>query len=497
MEPVGRTFGVGESFVPAPHWPADGERAVVRRLDWRVVPVAWCLYFCANLDRGALGNAKVLNSGTDGSIEAVWGLEGVQYNWIISICSIGIAVCEPWSNVVLRYLGPRKWFARIMLTWGIIAACQAAVTNFAGAMVARFFLGCAEAGVFSGVPFYLAVWFTQAERTRRLAYSYTGHQLASAVGGFIAIGVQYMDGMGGLYSWQWLFILEGIVPIIASVFFFFFVPENPDDAPFLSEEQRRIAVDRLPPTAPRRDEPLSWAEARRELADPVLWMFTAVVTLFATAATGQSSLQPSIVQGIGVGGGKNSVAANGYSAMINLCQAAAAIIVSWSCDRTGDRYWHGLAAFWSCVLVGYLPLAITSLRPSSVPPQLRLFFLVVLNCCSTATFITKVTYRVNTGRGATSTAVGTAAIFTGQAVAQVIGPFLYPNSAAPTYTWGLFAGMGLAASAGTVWAFIPFAIRRRDARGGSAVLVESAEEEAAVVAEKAADPAKVDVDVKA
>lgn len=46
------------------------------------------------------------------------------------------------------------------------------------------------------------------------SFSTAGLGTAGMVGGFIAIGVQNINGAGGLYSWQWLFIIEGIPAVL-------------------------------------------------------------------------------------------------------------------------------------------------------------------------------------------------------------------------------------------------------------------------------------------
>lgn len=45
----------------------------------------------------------------------------------------------------------------------------------------------------------------------------TVHSSAQVIGAPLAAGILYMDGLGGLRGWQWLFILEGSLTAIYGV----------------------------------------------------------------------------------------------------------------------------------------------------------------------------------------------------------------------------------------------------------------------------------------
>lgn len=125
------------------------EAALVRRLDLRILPWVGLLYLFAYLDRVNIGNAVIIG---DGSMLKDLGLENdpEKYSFALSIFFIGYLLFEVPSNVALKWATPSKWIARIMVTWGVVASCTAAVRNFAGLVAVRFFLGAAEAGFFPG-----------------------------------------------------------------------------------------------------------------------------------------------------------------------------------------------------------------------------------------------------------------------------------------------------------------------------------------------------------
>ena len=118
-----------------------------------------------------------------------------------------------------------------------MTCCTAAVSTYEGLIVCRIFLGIAEAGFFvrllflsvhrsiisgliiaddqPGIMCYLCFWYKPSERATRMAIFSASVSLSGAFGGLIATGVSFMSGMGGLYGWQWLFILEGVPTIVS------------------------------------------------------------------------------------------------------------------------------------------------------------------------------------------------------------------------------------------------------------------------------------------
>ncbi|KAJ1552674.1 hypothetical protein HK405_010441 [Cladochytrium tenue] len=101
------------------------ERALVRRLDTRILPIATIMYLLSFLDRVNIGNARVVNSNSAGvgEMETALGLTGSQYNWALSIFFVGYVIFEVPSNLLLKRLKPSRWLARIMVTWGLVACC--------------------------------------------------------------------------------------------------------------------------------------------------------------------------------------------------------------------------------------------------------------------------------------------------------------------------------------------------------------------------------------
>src|ERR1019366_9840099 len=134
---------------------------------------------------------------------------------------------------------------------------------------ARFFLGMAEAGFFPGVIFYLMQWFPPEHRARAVSRFYISLPLSGVLMGAIAGALLNLNGRAHLAGWQWLFLVEGIPPILLSVAFLLLLPDKPAAAPGLTAPDRdRIIsnVDHEGDYIPHPAEPI-----HRILIDPRVW----------------------------------------------------------------------------------------------------------------------------------------------------------------------------------------------------------------------------------
>src|SRR5438874_13667028 len=142
------------------------------------------------------------------------GFSDQVYGLGAGIFFVGYFFFEVPSNVALERLGARLWIARIMLTWGVIAAAMMFIRGAFSYYGLRFLLGVAEAGFFPGMMLYLTYWFPEAIRGRAASRFVLANAVANIIGGPLGAFFLRLDGMGGLHGWQWLYLLEGIPSVL-------------------------------------------------------------------------------------------------------------------------------------------------------------------------------------------------------------------------------------------------------------------------------------------
>ncbi len=106
-----------------------------------------------------------------------------EYSLALSVFFIGYVLFEVPSNILMKKARPSRWIARIVVSWGLISASMAAVSNAQGLLVCRALLGIFEAGFFPGVVYYFSFWYRKEEQAFRVAIFLCAGVLAGIVGG--------------------------------------------------------------------------------------------------------------------------------------------------------------------------------------------------------------------------------------------------------------------------------------------------------------------------
>jgi MFS transporter, ACS family, tartrate transporter len=239
--------------------------SALRKARWRILPLLSLGYLCAYTDRVNISfAAESMNRDLHFSPH-VYGLGA-------GLFFISYALCEVPSNWLLLRFGARRWLARIMFTWGVLAMAMLFVHSQTSFYGMRLLLGIAEAGYFPGVIYYLSLWFPAKERARAIALFYVAMPLASVVMGGVAGTLLRLDGRLGLHGWQWLFLLEGMPAVLLSVVIWFTLAERPRAATWLREDEREalesdIAGPYSSGHSSHRGEAL-----RAVMRDPRVWM---------------------------------------------------------------------------------------------------------------------------------------------------------------------------------------------------------------------------------
>jgi len=132
-----------------------------------------------------------------------------------------------------------------MFLFGLVTVCQGLVHNWSGLLATRFFLGLAESSMFPGSFYLIGMWYKRSEAQKRYSFFFGSTSLAGAFGGLLASAIGKMNGMRGYLGWRWIFILEGTLTCLVAILFFFLIPNFPEDASWLREDERAYIKVRL------------------------------------------------------------------------------------------------------------------------------------------------------------------------------------------------------------------------------------------------------------
>ncbi|GIZ41652.1 hypothetical protein CKM354_000495100 [Cercospora kikuchii] len=220
-------------------------RKIYRKLDLRIIPPFWLLYFLCSAVRSNVGLAQTMNTSNGHDLGTYLGISAHQVSTGLALFYVSYVVFEVPSNLAMSKLSPSKWLARIVISVGIIGTAMVGMKDAAGYYVLRFLLGAVEAGMWPGMSLFLTMFYPPHRMAKRIGWYFTASQVSAAVVGLVSAGFQEMDGAGALVGFQWMFLIWGLVTLVCGFGLVWWLPDRPL-AP--GEEPKATWLNRYLPT---------------------------------------------------------------------------------------------------------------------------------------------------------------------------------------------------------------------------------------------------------
>jgi len=309
--------------------------ALRRKAAWRILPLVIVLYLAAYLDRANVGFAKLRMANDLGFSEEVFGLGiGIFFIGYLTLEIPGALLVERWSA--------RKWFSRILITWGLLSTATAFVRTPMEFYLARFLLGVAEAGFFPGMVVYFTHWFPLRDRARAMSGFIVAVPLSLALGAPVSGLLLNLDWWGWK-GWQWLFILEGLPATVLGILTLKLLTDRPRDARWLSPAERDYLEGVLAEEA-RAKEAVQRFGIGQALRSRNVWLLALGIFATNTGGYALSFWMPTTVRNLS---GGSDLSALLYIGLLNACGLAGVLYSGFAADRSGNRKWTCIAGQWS------------------------------------------------------------------------------------------------------------------------------------------------------
>ncbi|EAW10737.1 putative MFS transporter [Aspergillus clavatus NRRL 1] len=246
---------------------AEIER-IYRKLDYRIIPAFWVLYFLCSAIRSNVGLAQTMNMDVGHDLGSVLHLTPHQISTGLALFYVCYVVFDLPSNLVMTRLSPHVWMSRIVISVGIIGSCMAAMKSAWSLYLLRLLLGVFIAGMWPGMAYYLTLFYPPSRTGKRIGQYFTAAQISAAVVGLVSAGFQEMDGDRGLVGFQWMFLIYGIITIAVGVVLLWWLPDRPV-APAEQQQQQQQPrkylhwLPRSPPALTGRDAEIHYNDLRR------------------------------------------------------------------------------------------------------------------------------------------------------------------------------------------------------------------------------------------
>ncbi|KAJ5205023.1 uncharacterized protein N7498_005902 [Penicillium cinerascens] len=399
------------------------EKALVRKIDIRLLPMIIIMYILNYLDRNNIASARLAG------LEEDLGLVGDQYLTCVSILFVGYLLMQIPSNLMLNKFGkPALYLPLAMMAWGVISTLTAAARNYADLVVIRFFLGFVEAAYFPGCLYFLSAWYTRKELGFRTAALYSGSLLSGAFSGLIAAGItDNMDYVKGLRAWRWLFIIEGAVTIVIAFASIFILPNFPRTTSWLTEEERELAVWRLEEDIGEDD----WVDSEQQsflygcklaFTDMKTWVLMLMILCIVSSAS-VTNFFPTVVETLNY----NKITTLLLTAPPYCLAVICAFGNAWHADRSGERYFHVTLPLYVSVAAFIIAAATTGVAPRYVSmmlmvPSFYSGYVVALGWISSTL-----------PRPASKRAAALAGINCVSNASSIYASYMYPDSDAPRF----------------------------------------------------------------
>ncbi|KAI1804645.1 putative allantoate permease [Daldinia bambusicola] len=400
------------------HIGPDEARRILRRIDWRIMPLLFLTYTFNFMDKTILSSASVFGLREDTH------LDGSNYSWVSSIFYFGYFLWAYPTTLLVARLPIGKYLAVNTFVWGAVVALTAACSNYGGLITVRFFLGIAEATISPALMFITSTWYTRDEIPVRTGIWFAGNSVGGIVSSLLAYGIGHISD--NIHPWRWMFIILGVATFLLGFGLLLLLPDTISGARFLTPEERQWAGDRIVIAGTGRTENATWKwEQMMEcLQDPKTWLIWSVALLCQIPNGGTQNFANLVIKSFGFSSLESTLINIPYSVI-----SVAAI--------SGTGWIAGRFRSMNCILVGLVvvpPVVGSALigSRSSIPHGVSLFGYFLLSTGPSALPLLLSLVQSNY-RGVTKKMTMTAMLFIAYCTGNIVGPQLFKSDEEPTY----------------------------------------------------------------
>ncbi|RMZ12020.1 hypothetical protein D0860_03118 [Hortaea werneckii] len=425
------------------NFPSEHKKKLLRKMDWRLVPLLLFLYLITYIDKVNIGNAKIDQEGLLPSL----GMDGTDYNVAVSIFFIPYILAEVPSNMILQHFKrPSYYLGAIVVAWGIVMTCTGTVQDFGELVAVRFLLGLFEAGLFPGAILLISRWYMPNETQTRIALLYTAAASGGAFSGLLAYAIAKMDGVGGYDGWRWIFIIEGLATVLMGVLCVVALPDSPslssrwlteDEARYLTLRQVTRAV-KTDPDGPKHK--VDWAVLWSVVSDWKVYFLLFANWSQSVPNYALKFAMPTIMRGMGY--------QSANAQLLTIPPYTCGALSSYGFSVLADKYeWRMpfIVAPQLSVVIGY---AILCAKAGNIEDNIGVcYFAVCVACFGLYPILPGVNaWNISNCSGPKKRAISIAYLICAGNIGGLIGSYIYIDSEAPSYPTGYGCSLAFAAT---------------------------------------------------
>ncbi|KAJ7218772.1 major facilitator superfamily domain-containing protein [Mycena rebaudengoi] len=392
---------------------------LLRKIDWRIGPIALMVYTLQALDKLDLNYAAVMG------INQELRLQGNNFNNAASAMYIANLVAEVPTGFIVQKVRPGKWLAINIMLWGIATACSAAITNYHGLLACRIFIGVFEAATAPCLMLITGMWYTKSEAIIRFAIWYCGLGIAQMLGSLISWGFQLVKHES-LSGWRIMFLLLGCVTFVAGAGTYVYMPDSPMEAKWLSEIEKKAAIHRVAVNQTGiKNTHYKWRHLRELVVDPQMWLLATMTISLSLSSGVVSFYSATLIRNFGFSPTRTALL-NIPSGSVSL---TACLVTAYLVHKQANRTtWIAVAALLAAIgsgLMSFLP----STNKAGLLAGIYLVNVFLVFCITTANVAGQTKRRVPSSFSLPANALIAGAF----SVGNIVGPQLFKPKDAPQF----------------------------------------------------------------
>ncbi|ETN37239.1 uncharacterized protein HMPREF1541_08229 [Cyphellophora europaea CBS 101466] len=401
----------------------EEEQKLIRKIDFLILPLIAVNYAFFYIDKTTLSYAAIFGIRED------LNLVGMQYSWLSSLFYFGFLAWAFPTNFLMQRLPLGKYLGVNIFLWGFFLIFQGAVQNFAGLAALRVLAGAAEACSDPSFMLITCMWYTRKEQPVKIGLWYTANGVGIALGGLLGYGIGHING--ALASWRYEFIIIGALCCIWGIVIGILMPDSPVTAKFLSNREKRIAIERLKSNQTGiENKHLKPYQVKEAFLDIKLYLFFTLGCVCNIPNGGISNFGTIIIKGFG------------FSTLVTtLMQIPYGVLIALSillCVFLNNRYENRRCLF---VLIFLCPNIAGAFGLRFVPHDQNVgrYICYLLTGPYNAAFVLILSLQIANTAGHTKKVVTNAVLFLGYCAGNIAGPFFYLAEQSPTYELGIWS----------------------------------------------------------
>ncbi|KAM9902153.1 hypothetical protein OXX79_004108 [Metschnikowia pulcherrima] len=216
------------------------EQRYLMKLDLFLLSSSMLGYFIKNLNQTNIATAYV------NGLDEYYGMDRNQYNYVITLWTVGYIVGQIPSNLILHRISARYYLGGLEIGWALLTVLTITCKNLPSLYALRFFLGLLEAGYFPGMEYLLGSNYSAAEISSRGAFFAVAGNTASLISGPLQLALLKRFKDSSMEPFKWLFVFDAVISLPIGVYTMLVDPNTPSttDAFYFNEEDRLVGLER-------------------------------------------------------------------------------------------------------------------------------------------------------------------------------------------------------------------------------------------------------------